>query len=196
VPLTAYLETLPQISVSPSIAFVVALAAMGVCAVRVRFWRDAFTLFDAGAILCAMTAGSMALVPLIETSREDAKAVTLVEDLRILRSQIDLYKLQHGGRPPLLYKGTFPQLISSTNGVGVPGNYSRKFPFGPYLPRIPANPVTVRGARMAVSPGERPDFRGPAGIPAAVRLALLKPEAQAKEARINPSLALQASMRP
>ena len=141
-PLTAYLETLPQISVSPSIAFVVALVALGVCAARVRFWRDNFTLFDAGAVLVAMTAGSMALVPLIEASRDEAKTVALIEDLRILRSQIELYTLQHGGRPPLLYKGTFPQLISPTNVVGVPGTPGRRFPFGPYLARIPANPVT------------------------------------------------------
>jgi general secretion pathway protein G len=142
VPLTAFLETLPQISVSPSIAFVVALAALAVCLVRIRFWRDHFTMFDAGAVLCVMTAGSMGLVPLIESSQSDAKAVALIEDLRTLRSQIELYKLQHRGNAPLLYKGTFPQLINPTNVVGVPGTPGRKFPFGPYLPRIPANPVT------------------------------------------------------
>jgi general secretion pathway protein G len=82
-------------------------------------------------------------VPMLEVLNRRAEESTLRQNLRTLRSQIELYKLEHGGQPPLLHDGEFPQLRTATNAKGVPGPRGEKFPFGPYLKAgVPTNPMT------------------------------------------------------
>ena len=74
-----------------------------------------------------------------------SKESTLLQNLRTFRSQIELYKLEHGGELPVAYQGSFPQLIRPTNAAGLPGKKGSKYPYGPYFRQgIPANPLTGR----------------------------------------------------
>jgi general secretion pathway protein G len=109
------------------------------------------------AIVCA------AGVPLIERASERAKTASLKQSLRMLRSQIELYKAEHGGQPPLLYDGSLPQLIRATNAAGFPGDPSGEYRYGPYLRNgIPVNPITGRSLITAtdVFPPSAPSGNG------------------------------------
>ncbi len=105
--------------------------------------RGEFTLVDGLILVALMAIVSGTAVPVVESLSGRAKASAALQNLHTLRAQIELYKVEHGGKPPLLYEGGFPQLTSSTNEQGVPGKPGPKFPFGPYLRAgLPVNPLT------------------------------------------------------
>jgi type II secretory pathway pseudopilin PulG len=102
-----------------------------------------FTLLDGFMLVAIMGVGTAIAMPVLNAAGERANTGVLRENLRILRGQIELYKIEHGGAVPLLHEGTFPQLVHTTNAQGVPGPAGKKYPYGPYLPGgIPANPFT------------------------------------------------------
>jgi len=87
-----------------------------------------------------VTAGT---APIMKGAAESAQTSALQQNLRHLRQQIELYKLDHGGKPPVLIKGGFPQLGHATNSEGLPGPRGPMYPHGPYLPGgLPVNPCT------------------------------------------------------
>ena len=103
------------------------------------------TLVDALIVGIVVTIVGAAAIPLLEKASGQAKASALLQNLHTMRSQIELYALEHGGKPPVLYQGTFPQLIKATNAEGIPGPPGKKFPCGPYLETgIPINPFSGR----------------------------------------------------
>lgn len=84
-------------------------------------------------------------IPLVEMGSRKAKSSALLQNLHTLRSQIELYKMEHGGKAPVVYDGTFPQLIRATNDAGIPGPPGSEYLHGPYLRSgVPVNPVTGR----------------------------------------------------
>lgn len=115
-----------------------------------RRGRTELTIFNALilAILVAI-AGSVG-IPLLEKANHEAQASSLQQSLRTLRSQIELYKVEHAGRPPLLRDGSLPQLIRATDAAGNLGPAGFKYPLGPYLRSgIPVNAVTGRSVITA-----------------------------------------------
>ncbi len=110
---------------------------------HVRNGRADLRLVDTLILVAvAVIVGGVA-VPLFEMASDRAKTSALLRNLHTLRSQIELYKLEHGGEPPVLYQNTFPQLIRATNAQGIPGERNSKYPYGPYLhDGVPVNPVT------------------------------------------------------
>ena len=122
-----------------------AMVALGYITVRFRGGRKQFTLFDGAAVVLLMVIISGAAIPVLEAAAQGAKESALRQNLYTLRSQIALYKVEHGGESPVLYQGTFPQLLHATSAVGLPGEPDSRHPFGPYLPGgIPVNPITGR----------------------------------------------------
>ena len=127
----------------PTTVGLAALALIGYMVSYARSGKAEFTAIDAVIVaLLAAIVGATA-IPLLEVAGRRAKDSALLQDLHTLRSQIELYKLEHGGEPPTLYEGSFPQLIRATNGEGIPGEPGSKYPYGPYLNNgIPPNPVS------------------------------------------------------
>lgn len=77
-----------------------------------------------------------------------AKASSLQSELQTVRSQMELYQVQHNGHYPDLLQG-WSQLTKATDAAGrVKANGS----FGPYLRRPPTNPFT--GSSRVVRSGE------------------------------------------
>lgn len=105
--------------------------------------KGEFTLVDGLILVALMVAVTGTAVRILETFNHRAKVSATLQSLRVLRAQIELYKLEHNGNPPLLYEGAFPQLTSHTNQRGVPGEPGPAFPYGPYLRAgVPINPLT------------------------------------------------------
>ena len=90
---------------------------------------------------CGAARGLDARRPMLDAAGDGAKSSAVQHNLRTLRQQIEMYKVEHGGKPPVLFKGDFPQLVYSTNSEGIPGPRGPMHPFGPYLPGgVPVNP--------------------------------------------------------
>lgn len=112
---------------------------------RTRQRNAKLTVVDVAIFLVVAAVVGAVAVPVIEKATERAQQNTLLANLRILREQIELYKLQHVGAPPVLHEGTFPQLIRATDPMGRLGSPGKKYPLGPYLRSgVPVNPVTGR----------------------------------------------------
>ena len=130
------------------VAATVALAAASALAyaiARFRSGRKQFTMLDAATIVLLMVVVSGATIPLLEAASDGARESALLQNLNTLRSQIALYKVEHGGESPLLYQGKLPQLTLATDASGAPGPPGRQHPHGPYLPDgMLVNPITGR----------------------------------------------------
>ncbi len=129
----------------PAAAVLAAVVVLGYMISRFRRGRAEMTLIDA-LILAAVVAvlGGVGL-PLIESVRLRTQTTTLLQNLQTLRSQIQLYTMEHGGQPPLLFEGALPQLNRATNRRGELGYSSEEYPFGPYLRAgVPVNSITGR----------------------------------------------------
>ncbi len=120
-----------------------ALAAAAYALGAARWRQQDFGWLDAMIMASLMAIVSALALPFLREADEKAKLSVLVQNLHTLRGQIERYRIEHGGNPPLIYRGSFPQLTRSTNGAGVPGLAGKGFPYGPYLPEgVPANPFT------------------------------------------------------
>lgn len=122
-----------------------------------------FTLVDGLILVALMVIVSGTAVPIVESLSGRAKASAALQNLHTFRAQIELYKVEHGGRPPLLYEGGFPQLTSRTNEQGIPGESGTNFPFGPYLRAgVPVNPLTNANTVSPVDtfPPKKPSGNG------------------------------------
>lgn len=108
-----------------------------------RSGKSEFTLVDAVILAVVVAIVGAFGIPLIEKTSGRAQRTAVLQNLHTLRSQIELYKVEHGGAAPVLYQNTFPQLIRATNAAGIPGEPGEKYPYGPYLRTgVPVNSIT------------------------------------------------------
>ena len=139
-----------------------AVAAAAYLMGYVRHRGFQFTLLDALVVMAIMAIGTAVAMPLLNAANDRASSSALQQNLQTFRAQIELYKMEHEGKAPLLYKGTLPQLTHATNAKGIPGPPGEDYPCGPYFPAgIPANPYT--GVSI-VTPTETFPPTGPTGV--------------------------------
>jgi len=150
--------------VTPGLAVLAALIVLAYCVWRVKVWGQDFGVFDALLIVVSLGALTAAAAPILDEVQTQAAEVTLRQNLRTFREQIERYKLEHRGNVPLLYKNGFPQLVNATDAMGVPGKPGRRYPHGPYLPAgIPNNPFTGSNKVTAVDAFPPPQSTGNGG---------------------------------
>jgi type II secretory pathway pseudopilin PulG len=93
------------------------------------------------------------VLPQFTAENHEAQEAALRQDLKLLRSQIELYKFQHNGNYPgkgSIYPDDFLNaLLQSSDADGTTGPINSK-PFGPYfLGQLPPNPYTG-GTRVRI----------------------------------------------
>lgn len=105
--------------------------------------KTGFTLVEILIVVVILGILAAIVIPQFTNASEDAKASSLQTQLQTLRSQLDLYQLQHTGVYPVFgaAPNTWDQMTTTTNEAGVftapaPGVKT----FGPYLQQPPTNP--------------------------------------------------------
>jgi general secretion pathway protein G len=106
-----------------------------------KIQRSAFTLIEVLIVVVIMAVLAATIIPQFASSTEDAKTSSAKFNLHTLRSQVEMYKLQHGGTPPTL-AALVDSMTKSTDATGAVGTAGPTFPFGPYIQgtTLPPNP--------------------------------------------------------
>jgi general secretion pathway protein G len=110
--------------------------------------RRGFTLVEILIVVIILGILAAIVIPQFTNASQDARKNSLTSQLQTLRSQLELYKLQHLDALPTTLIGSTPvwtQLTSKTDNQGNVGTTS-SFPFGPYLQADPINPLN--GAKL------------------------------------------------
>ncbi len=103
--------------------------------------KRGFTLVEILIVVIILGILAAIVIPQFTNASQDARRSSLVSQLQTLRSQIELYKLQH--------KDVLPDLITSwdplTTKTDADGVLTAGTGFGPYMQAAPTNPLNGRG---------------------------------------------------
>lgn len=110
-----------------------------------------FTLVEILIVVVILGILAAIVIPQFTNASESAKGSSLVTQLQTIRSQLELYQVQHNGNYPSL-----DDLNDTTNSVGgwgklvnktdVDGTINANGDYGPYLQQAPTNPFTGNSA--------------------------------------------------
>jgi prepilin-type N-terminal cleavage/methylation domain-containing protein len=107
--------------------------------------RGAFTLIEVLIVVVIMAVLAATIIPQFSTSAKDARESNLKFNLQSLRTQVELYKLQHGGSYPT-GANNLEQLTKATDAAGavsLTGLPDATHPLGPYVSGgLPAQPFS------------------------------------------------------
>jgi len=106
----------------------------------------AFTLVEILIVVVILGILASIVIPQFSNATITARENTLKDDLRYLRTQIGVYKAQHDDTAPGSGSGDFAQQMTMySNDVGaVQATSDTTHKFGPYLLRMPANPLNSK----------------------------------------------------
>src|SRR5438105_2345149 len=126
--------------------------------VRYRSRKGGFTLVEILIVVIILGILAAIVIPQFTSASQDARKNSLTSQLQTLRSQLELYKLQHLDTLPTSLIGSTPvwdQLTMKTDNAG--STTATTTPFGPYLQAAPTNPlnasITVKIVSADVTPG-------------------------------------------
>jgi general secretion pathway protein G len=137
--------------------YAVPLVAMGDFIMKtVR--EKAFTLVEILIVMVILGILAAIVIPQFTQASQEARLSELINNLQMIRTQIELYKIQHSGQLP----GTAAEMnfVSAmtdyTFADGTPSVAGTPRTFGKYLQRVPKNPFTMSND-VEVS-GQEPQF--------------------------------------
>jgi len=115
--------------------------------------KSGFTLVEILIVVIILGILAAIVIPQFTSASQDARKNSLTSQLQTLRSQLELYKLQHLDQLPTTLVGSTPdwtQLVNKTDNTGATGT-STAYPFGPYLQSAPTNPLNGASAMLVVT---------------------------------------------
>lgn len=112
--------------------------------------KTGFTLVEILIVVIILGILAAIVIPQFTNASEDAKGSNLLSQLQTIRSQLELYQLNHNGAyPDLSTDWHFMTQVSDQNEVIPPA--AGETPFGPYLQQPPTNPfensISVSGSK-------------------------------------------------
>ncbi|MBI9017445.1 MAG: prepilin-type N-terminal cleavage/methylation domain-containing protein [Phycisphaerae bacterium] len=118
---------------------------------------NAFTLVEILIVVIIIGILAAIVIPQFSSAAMESQEAMMMENLRVMRTQISIYRAQHDGMAPG-YKGAnlseqnfIDQLTKFTDQNGnVDESKSDVFRYGPYLSVIPENPLTKASAVQVI----------------------------------------------
>jgi general secretion pathway protein G len=95
--------------------------------------KRGFTLVEILIVVVILGILAAIVIPQFTEASTEAKLSSLCTDLQTLRSQIELYKIQHNDTPPS-FANFVAQMTAQTDINGNPGT-----DYGPYIQKVPVN---------------------------------------------------------
>jgi len=117
--------------------------------------KKGFTLVEILIVVIILGILAAIVIPQFTNASQDARKNSLTSQLQTIRSQIELYKLQHQDRlPDIRTAGTGWTLL--TQKTTMQGTVDAAGSFGPYLQQVPTNPLNlgtnvIQGTGAAIS---------------------------------------------
>jgi general secretion pathway protein G len=99
--------------------------------------KRGFTLVEILIVVVILGILAAIVIPQFTEASTEAKASSLMTDLQTVRSQIELYKIQHNDDLPGAGGATFVQAL--TGKTDIDGAVAAAGAYGPYLQKIPTN---------------------------------------------------------
>ena len=128
--------------------------------------RRAFSLIEILIVVTILGILSAMVLPTFQGHVVKAREATAKDNLKVVRTQIELYKLEHGGVPPGYINGAgcaeallALQLTATTSDTGAVSTStvpSGIYENGPYLKKLPINPFNKLSTIIYVA--EATDF--------------------------------------
>jgi general secretion pathway protein G len=126
---------------------------------RTRNNRNAkgFTLVEILIVVIILGILAAIVIPQFTNASQDARKNSLTSQLQTIRSQIELYKLQHKDQMPTGLGGggatDWDKLTTQTDAdqAAYTGAAGQTGPFGPYLQQAPANPLNGSTSVLAIA---------------------------------------------
>ena len=124
-----------------------------------------FTLVEILVVVIILGILAAMIIPQFSSATESARASMLMDDLRVMRTQLEVFKAQHQGVPP-----GFPDCdtaktptdtvmlthltqSSTSEGATAPVN-TPGYPYGPYMREMPTNPFNDKDTVLVLTPSE------------------------------------------
>jgi len=125
--------------------------------------HQAFTLIEILIVVVILGILGAIVLPKFSDASQTARENTLKDDLRYLRTQIVVFKAQHKDIPPGYPGGNkagtpteadfIQQMTRNTDEWGSVGPLSATVRFGPYINKMPVNPLNGLNTILVVSNG-------------------------------------------
>lgn len=107
---------------------------------KMRMRDQGFTLVEILIVVVILGILAAIVIPQFTQASTEARESSLVSNLQTIRSQIELYKIQHLDNPPTDATTFVLQMTDLSNNAGVLAGAPGVGVFGPYLQKVPTNP--------------------------------------------------------
>ena len=113
--------------------------------------KSGFTLVEILIVVIILGILAAIVIPQFTNASTSARVASLQGQLQTLRSQIQLFKLQHNDTLPDLVTNQWSQMLSKTNVAGAVDTTATGV-YGPYVESTPSNPLNSNNT-VAAAPG-------------------------------------------
>jgi len=108
-----------------------------------------FTLVEILIVVIILGILAAIVIPQFTNASSDARKNSLTSQLQTVRSQIELYKLQHNDVLPDFATNQWGQMTAQTDVNGSTTATTKDF--GPYLQQTPTNPLNTNTAVLSIT---------------------------------------------